>query len=89
MGRTQVFEWFSMLKTSVSCVEDVEPLGSQLTSTTGDNMDQVKDFVLKIRIMNISNTVNVIYFIWISFEYFEIQSEHASDCHQICALCAD
>ena len=89
MGRTQVLECFSPFKTSVSRVEDAEHSGRQLTSKTGENMDQVKDFVLKIRIMNIITIANVGYFICISFEYFERQSEHASDCCQICALCAD
>jgi hypothetical protein len=59
MGRTQVFEWFSTFKTSVSPVEDAEHSGCQLTSKTGENMDQVKDFVLKNSIMNISRQQRV------------------------------
>jgi hypothetical protein len=89
MGRTQVFEWRSKFKTSVTSVEDAEHSGCPSTSKRGENVDQVKEFVLKIRIINICKVANVGKFIWISFEHFERQSEHASDCHQMCALCAD
>jgi len=76
---------FSMFETSVTSVEDDEHSGCQSTSKTGENMGQVKDFVLKIRIINICKTANVGNFIWISFEHFERQFELASDCCQICA----
>lgn len=42
-----------MFETSVTSVEDAEHSGCQSTSKTGENVDQVKYFVLKIRIMNI------------------------------------
>jgi len=42
-----------VFKTSVTPVEDAEHSGCQSTSKTGENMDQVKDFVLKNRIMSI------------------------------------
>jgi hypothetical protein len=44
---------FSMFENSVTSVEVAVPSGCQSTSKTGENMDQVKDFFLKIRIMNI------------------------------------
>jgi hypothetical protein len=42
-----------VFETSVTSVEDVERSGCQSTSKTSENMAQVKDFVLKNRIMNI------------------------------------
>ena len=42
-----------MFETSVTSVEDAERSGCQSTSKTGENMDKVKDFILKIRIMNV------------------------------------
>ena len=48
MRRTQVFEWFSMFKTSVTSVEDAVHSGCQSASKTGENVDQIKDLVLRI-----------------------------------------
>jgi hypothetical protein len=42
-----------MFETSVTSVEDAERSGCQSTSKTAGNMDKVKDFILKIRIINI------------------------------------
>jgi hypothetical protein len=60
-----------MFETSVTTVEVAEHSGCQSTSKSGENMDQVKDFVLKIRIMNICTIANIGNFIWISIEHFE------------------
>ena len=48
-SRTQVFEWFSKPKISVALVEDAECSGHPLTSKTHENLDQVKEHVLKKR----------------------------------------
>jgi hypothetical protein len=46
-------KFLSGFETSLTSVEDAVHSGCQSTSKTGENMDQVKDFFLKIRIMNI------------------------------------
>jgi hypothetical protein len=45
MGKTQVFEYYSKLRSSVT-VENVECLGCSLTSKTDENMDRVQELVL-------------------------------------------
>jgi hypothetical protein len=80
---------FSKFNTSATSVEDAEHSQCLSTSRTGENVNQVKEFVLKISIINICKVDNVGNFIWIGFEHFERQSEYASDCPKFCALCAD
>ena len=62
MGRTPSFCVFFMFETSVTSVEDAERSGCQSTSKTGGNMDKVKDFILKIRIINICKLLTEISF---------------------------
>jgi hypothetical protein len=45
-------KFLSGFETSVASVEDAKHSGCQMTSRTGKNMDQVKDFLLKIRIIS-------------------------------------
>jgi hypothetical protein len=45
---TQVFEWFSIFRRSVTPVEDAIYLGHQTTGKTDENVDKVKELPLLI-----------------------------------------
>jgi hypothetical protein len=47
VGRTQVLEWLSKSRRCVTSVEDAEHSGHSPTSKRDENVDRVKDFVLK------------------------------------------
>lgn len=46
MGRIQVFEWFSKLKSGMTSIEDAGCSGHPLTRKTGENVDQLKGNLL-------------------------------------------
>jgi len=48
VGTTQVFEWLSIFRRSVTPVEDATYLEHQTTSKTDENVDQVKELPLLI-----------------------------------------
>jgi hypothetical protein len=49
LERTQVFEWFSMLKCSVTLMQMIKTWGHLLTSKTLGNLDRAEELVLKNR----------------------------------------
>lgn len=62
MGRTQVFKWFSKLKSSVTTVEDVQNVKRISTSKRDENVDPVKELpfeVIKISILDVVNMLGI------------------------------
>jgi hypothetical protein len=60
MGRTQVFEWFSKFKCSVTSREEAESSGRPSTNKTDDNVNKVKELVHKIGRFTTSDVANML-----------------------------
>jgi len=54
VGRTQVFEWLFKFKSSMTSVEDSERSGRPSTGKTDEDVEQLKELVLR----NIRNTTD-------------------------------
>jgi len=62
MGRTQVFKWFSKLKSGVTTVEDAQNVKRISTSKRDENVDPVKELpfeVIKISILDVVNMLGI------------------------------
>jgi len=84
--RTQVFEWFSKFRSSVTFVEDGNCLICPLTSKTDENMCCLKENYSKTKESLPVNLLPSGNFIWVTSEHLERESEHVLDCCKVCAL---
>jgi hypothetical protein len=89
--RTQVFEWFSKFRSSMTSARDAVHLEHISTSITGENAEQVKEVLLKNRWITLHEVAYIfgISFVSVTSENIGRQSVCASSCHQICALPAE
>lgn len=76
-GKNQIFDWFSKSKVVWPLVEDAECSGCLLASKIGENVHQVKELVLKKRMIIICEGAKIGNYVWVSSEHFQRQSECA------------
>jgi hypothetical protein len=60
MGRTQVFGWFSKLKSGMFFAEDAERSSRPSTNKTAENMKLEKELILENRRISIRSTDNML-----------------------------
>jgi len=58
MGRTQVFKWFSKLKSGVTTVEDAHDMKCLSPSKRDENVDPMKELLFEIIKISILDVVN-------------------------------
>ena len=70
VGRTQVFDWFSKFRSSVTSAEDAEHLEHISTSKTGVRAERVKEVLLKNRGMTLMKLLMYLVFHLCHFSEF-------------------
>jgi hypothetical protein len=68
--RTQVFEWFSKFRISMTSAKDAEHLEHVSTSKMGESAEQVKEVLLKNRRMTLHEVANIFSISFVSVSQF-------------------